>query len=86
MLPWLGKNKTIGLGIIGDIKVILSEFLLIMKRPEYKWYKKPLRKVFKKWYLQTDEWKEEFPLKAVPSGDSSTLLPQEVIKKVTVDQ
>ncbi|CAN0325082.1 unnamed protein product [Ascophyllum nodosum] len=77
----IGKNKTIGLGIIGDIKIILSEFLLIMKRPEYKWYKKPLRKVFKKWYLQTDEWKEEFPLKAVPSGD--TLLPQEVIKKIT---
>nr|YP_011006662.1 acetolactate synthase large subunit [Halosiphon tomentosus]WAM63807.1 acetolactate synthase large subunit [Halosiphon tomentosus] len=77
----IGKNKSVGLGIVGDVKMILTEFLLIMNRQKYKWYKKPLRKIFEKWYSQIAAWKDDFPLKATASDD--ILLPQEVIKIVT---
>nr|YP_011005678.1 acetolactate synthase large subunit [Cutleria multifida]WAM62682.1 acetolactate synthase large subunit [Cutleria multifida] len=77
----IGKNKTIGLGITGDVKMILTEFLLIMNRPEYLWYRKPLTSMFKDWASQVATWKKQFPLVSSPSDD--LLLPQEVIKRVT---
>ena len=86
----IGKNKNVGIGIVGDIKKILTKFLLLMDRPEHRWLKKPLRKEFKKWYKKTIEWKQEFPLLPIP-GDYSllpktiddVLLPQTVIKTLT---
>ena len=77
----IGKNKSIGLGIVGDVKTILTEFLLIMNRPQYHWYIKPLKKVFQKWFIKIGKWKKEFPLRAISYDD--LLLPQEVIKLVT---
>ena len=72
----IGKNKNVGIGIVGDIKKILTKFLLLMDRPEHRWLKKPLRKEFKKWYKKTIEWKQEFPLLPIP-GDYS-LLPKTI--------
>lgn len=86
----IGKNKNVGIGIVGDIKKILQKFLVLMERPEHKWLEKPLREEFQNWYEQTAEWKHDFPLLAVP-GDYSplpqtiddVLLPQTVIKTIT---
>nr|YP_011007365.1 acetolactate synthase large subunit [Scytothamnus australis]WAM64794.1 acetolactate synthase large subunit [Scytothamnus australis] len=86
----IGKNKNVGIGIVGDVKSILTEFLLIMDLPEHRWSKKALRKEFKKWYKQTIKWKHRFPLRPIP-GDPSplpktvddVLLPQTVIETIT---
>nr|YP_011005120.1 acetolactate synthase large subunit [Analipus japonicus]WAM61983.1 acetolactate synthase large subunit [Analipus japonicus] len=77
----IGKNKHIGLGIVGDVKVVLTELLIIMKRPIYSWYKKPLREVFGKWYEEILKLKKDYPLRAFTAEDE--LLPQEVINKIT---
>lgn len=86
----IGKNKNVGIGIVGDIKKILQKFLLLMARPEHSWLEKPLREEFKEWYKQTAHWKQQFPLLPIP-GDYSplpqtiddVLLPQTVIKTIS---
>nr|WRW10710.1 acetolactate synthase large subunit [Ascoseira mirabilis] len=86
----IGKNKNVGIGIIGDVKKILTEFLLLMTLPEHTWAKKALRQEFKKWYYQTLKWKRRFPLRPIPSNTSllprtqeDVLLPQTVIQTVS---
>nr|YP_009327089.1 acetolactate synthase large subunit [Pleurocladia lacustris]ANS57521.1 acetolactate synthase large subunit [Pleurocladia lacustris]ANS57665.1 acetolactate synthase large subunit [Pleurocladia lacustris] len=86
----IGKNKNVGIGIVGDIKKILEKFLLLMARPEHKWLEKHLRDDFTDWCKKTERWKKQFPLLPIP-GDYSplpqtvddVLLPQTVIKTIT---
>nr|YP_009730859.1 acetolactate synthase large subunit [Cladosiphon okamuranus]QAY81095.1 acetolactate synthase large subunit [Cladosiphon okamuranus] len=86
----IGKNKNIGIGIVGDIKKIFQKILLLMARPEHGWLEKPLRKEFQYWGRQTLVWKRKFPLLPIP-GDYSklpktindVLLPQTVIKTIS---
>ena len=86
----IGKNKNIGIGIVGDIKKIFQKILLLMARPEHGWLEKPLREEFQYWGLQTSVWKRQFPLLPIP-GDYSrlpktiedVLLPQTVIKTIS---
>ena len=77
----IGKNKNINLGIVGDVKTILTEFLATTNETRYLGLRKALRKDFEDWHDQILKWKYRFPLMAIPSGD--TLLPQEVIKTIT---
>ena len=86
----IGKNKNVGIGIVGDIKKILQKILLLMGRPEHYWLEKPLSEEFEEWVFQTNKWKYKFPLLPVP-GDYSplpktvddVLLPQTVIRTIT---
>ena len=86
----IGKNKNIGIGIVGDIKKIFQKILLLMARPEHGWLEKPLREEFQYWGRQTLMWKRQFPLLPIP-GDYSklpqtiddVLLPQTVIKTIS---
>ena len=86
----IGKNKNVGIGIVGDIKKVLQKILLMIRRPEHRWLIGPTSEGFRDWYLETGLWNYEFPLLPIP-GDYSklpktiddVLLPQTVIKTIT---
>nr|QSV12746.1 acetolactate synthase large subunit [Phaeophyceae sp.] len=85
----IGKNKDVDVSITGDIKTILKEFLLIMKRPTNRWTKDAFRHEFKDWYKQMIRWKWKFPMRPIPSDPSklpkttnNVLLPQSVLRTI----
>ena len=76
------KNKPIGIGILGDVREILREILLLSDRKEYltlwkKWYSESGRV----WRHEILDWKQRFPL--VSLGTDEMLLPQEVVTQIT---
>nr|YP_011007505.1 acetolactate synthase large subunit [Sporochnus bolleanus]WAM64934.1 acetolactate synthase large subunit [Sporochnus bolleanus] len=86
----ISKNKNVGIGIVGDVKTILTEFLSIMNLPEHRWAKNAFREEFIDWYYQTLKWKNRFPMRPIPTDDSllpqtvdDVLLPQTVIKTIS---
>lgn len=86
----IGKNKNVGIGIVGDIKTILGKMLSLIARPEHSWLTKTLHEEFENWGDQTNKWKAKFPLLPIPGDYSSlpktlddVLLPQTVIKTIT---
>lgn len=65
----INKNKRASIGIVSDIKYVLSKL-----------NEKPIRKDYKEWFACINEWKAKFPLSY--DRNSSKLLPQDVIDAV----
>ncbi len=66
----LNKNKPADLGIVADIKEILTEL-----------NKEPLRQDYKAWHEQINDWKEEFPL--IYKEKLGSVQPQYVMEKLS---
>jgi len=65
----LNKNKIADLGIVADIKEVLTEL-----------NKKPVRQAYKAWHAQINDWKEEFPL--IYKEKLGSVQPQYVMQKL----
>lgn len=78
----VSKNKPVGVGIIGDVREILREILMVSDRQEYlDLRKKSYSENSVIWHEEIADWKRKFPLISI--GSDETLLPQEVITRVT---
>nr|WAM64089.1 acetolactate synthase large subunit [Ishige okamurae] len=78
----VSKNKPIGVGIVGDVREILREFLMLSDRKEYlDLREKRYSETSFLWQQEIAEWKKKFPLISI--GTDESLLPQEVITKIT---
>ncbi|CAM9090036.1 unnamed protein product [Discosporangium mesarthrocarpum] len=77
----VGKNKKIGIKIIGDVREVLTNFLILTEKREYTLFRKYYRYCIEEWHQQIFNWKQKYPLTIFPSND--TLLPQEVIIAIT---
>ncbi|CAM9092475.1 unnamed protein product [Choristocarpus tenellus] len=77
----IGKNKEIEIGIVGDIREILTNFLILTEQIEYSFLRKRYFNLLKNWHKQILLWKFKYPL--TTSINEKALLPQEVIIEIT---
>ncbi|MDC7243043.1 MAG: biosynthetic-type acetolactate synthase large subunit [Sphaerochaetaceae bacterium] len=77
----INKNKGVTLGIHGDIKQILTEFLILTDQEEFRELRDKFKKYFESWHKQLLKWKLSFPL--VVNQSNTKLFPQQAIKIAT---
>nr|YP_011007645.1 acetolactate synthase large subunit [Syringoderma abyssicola]WAM65074.1 acetolactate synthase large subunit [Syringoderma abyssicola] len=77
----VGKNKSVSFGIVGDVKQILTEMIIMSDQDEFIELRVKFIKYFELWHKQIGDWKKQFPL--IIDITNNKLLPQEVIKLVT---